>query len=87
MSVQAATGHDDHETATSEIRYQLEHLPAGARLSIRSDDAVAVAAIQDFLRYQIREHQTGDSETVPSRQIRRERFRSVLLRVALEGAL
>ena len=51
----------------SKIQYQLEELPAGARLSMRSDDPVAVAAIQDFLRYQIREHRTGDSETIPSR--------------------
>ena len=51
----------------SKIQYQLEELPAGARLLMRSDDPVAVAAIQDFLRYQIREHRTGDSETVPSR--------------------
>jgi hypothetical protein len=51
----------------AKIHYQLEDMTAGARLSIKSDDSVAVAAIQDFLRYQIREHRTGDSETVPSR--------------------
>lgn len=50
----------------AKIHYKLEDMPTGARLSIRSDDPVAVAAIQDFLRYQIREHRTGDSETAPS---------------------
>jgi hypothetical protein len=50
----------------AKVRYQLEDMPAGARLSIRSEDPVAVAAIQDFLRYQIREHRTGDREMVPS---------------------
>jgi hypothetical protein len=51
----------------AKIHYQLEDTPAGARLLMKSEDPIAVAAIQDFLRYQIREHRTGDSETAPSR--------------------
>jgi hypothetical protein len=49
----------------AKIHYQLDDLAAGARLLMKSDDPVAVAAIQDFLRYQIREHRTGDSEKIP----------------------
>lgn len=43
------------------IRYRYEEVPAGARVRIESADPVAVAAVQDFLRFQITEHQTGDS--------------------------
>jgi hypothetical protein len=42
------------------IRYRFEELPTGARLSIESSDPVAVAAVHDFLRFQISDHQTGD---------------------------
>jgi hypothetical protein len=45
----------------SKIRYQYEELASGGRVRIESDDPVAVAAIHDFLRFQITEHQTGDS--------------------------
>jgi hypothetical protein len=50
----------------AKIQFKFEEMPVGARVSMTSRDPVAVAAIQDFLRYQIREHQTGDSETIPS---------------------
>lgn len=46
------------------IHYRFEELPTGARLSIESSDPVAVAAVHDFLRFQISDHQTGDSITV-----------------------
>lgn len=51
----------------SAIRYSYEETPAGGRVRLQSDDAVAVAAIHDFLRFQIAEHQTGDSVEAPSR--------------------
>ena len=47
------------------IRYHYEEISSGGRVSIESDDQLAVAAIQDFLRFQISEHQTGD-ELTPS---------------------
>lgn len=50
----------------TKIQFKFEETPAGARVLMTSDDPVAVAAIQDFLRYQIREHETGDSEAVPN---------------------
>jgi hypothetical protein len=48
----------------AEIRYLYEELPTGARLTIESSDPVAVAAVHDFLRFQISDHQTGDPITV-----------------------
>ena len=45
----------------AKIRYHYEEISSGARVRIESDDPVALAAIHDFLRFQISEHQTGDS--------------------------
>jgi hypothetical protein len=42
------------------IRFGYESIEAGGRVRIESSDPVAVAAIQDFLRFQIADHQTGD---------------------------
>ncbi len=44
----------------SQIHYQYEEIPQGGRVTISSKNAEAVAAVQDFLRFQIREHETGD---------------------------
>jgi hypothetical protein len=43
------------------IRYRYEELPLGGRLRIEATDPLALAAIHDFLRFQITEHHTGDS--------------------------
>ena len=48
----------------SVIHYNYEEMPSGGRVRIQSADAVAVAAIHDFLRFQITDHQTGDSLAV-----------------------
>ena len=45
----------------AKIRYHYQEISSGARVRIESDDPVALAAIHDFLRFQISEHQTGDS--------------------------
>ena len=45
----------------SAISYRYQEMPSGGRVSVRSTDAVAVAAIHDFIRFQIAEHETGDS--------------------------
>lgn len=42
------------------VRYSYRERPAGASVVIETGDAGTVAAIHDFLRYQIVEHQTGD---------------------------
>lgn len=47
------------------IHYNYEETPSGGRVQIRTDDPIAVAAIHDFLRFQITEHQTGDTLAAP----------------------
>ena len=42
------------------IRYVVERTAGGARVRISSTNDAAIAAIHDFLAYQVREHQTGD---------------------------
>ena len=42
------------------IRYSYHELSSGGRVRIESADPVAVAAVHDFLRFQISEHHTGD---------------------------
>jgi hypothetical protein len=42
------------------IKYTYEETPAGARVIIGTADRAARTAVHDFLKYQIREHVTGD---------------------------
>ncbi len=46
----------------SSLKYSFEELPTGGRVRIRSSDSAANAAVHEFLRYQIREHRTGDPQ-------------------------
>jgi hypothetical protein len=46
------------------IQYKLENTERGARIRITTKDADAVAAVHKFLRFQIKDHQTGDSGEV-----------------------
>jgi hypothetical protein len=46
------------------IRYTFEESPLGGQVRIASGDSAAIAAIHQFLQYQIREHATGDPLTV-----------------------
>jgi hypothetical protein len=46
------------------IRYTFEESASGGRVTISSTNKDAVAAIQDFLRFQIEEHKTGDATEV-----------------------
>jgi hypothetical protein len=39
-------------------------LPNGARVKVSSQNPKAVAAIHDFLRFQIQDHRTGDSSVI-----------------------
>jgi hypothetical protein len=48
----------------SAIHYAYVEFPAGGRVRIQSADPIAVACIHDFLRFQIAEHETGDSVEV-----------------------
>jgi hypothetical protein len=44
----------------SQIKYEVENIPAGARVRISTGNPEALKAVQDFLRFQITDHQTGD---------------------------
>lgn len=46
------------------IQYKLENTERGARIRISSKNSEAVAAVHEFLRFQIQDHQTGDSLAV-----------------------
>ncbi len=48
------------------IQYKLENTEHGARIRITSKNPDAVAAVHEFLRFQIKDHQTGDSGQVTS---------------------
>jgi hypothetical protein len=48
------------------IQYRLENTEHGARIRITTKNADAVAAVHEFLRFQIKDHQTGDSGQVTS---------------------
>jgi hypothetical protein len=45
----------------SKITYETENTERGAQLRITTHDAEALTAIHSFLRFQIQDHQTGDS--------------------------
>ncbi len=44
-----------------QIQYKYEDVAGGGRVVISSATAEAVKAVQEFLRFQIREHKTGDA--------------------------
>lgn len=46
------------------IRYAYESLPGGGRVRIVTDDVEALAAIHEFLRFQIADHRTGDTTAI-----------------------
>jgi hypothetical protein len=49
------------------IHYRYTETPTGGRVDIVTTDPQALAALHDFLQYQIKEHQTGDSGAVTKR--------------------
>ena len=48
----------------AKITYTFEEIERGGRVRIATGDRVALRSVHDFLRYQIREHATGDSVAV-----------------------
>jgi len=45
----------------NEIKYNFEEIDRGAAVRISTKNPLALKAIHDFLRFQIKEHKTGDS--------------------------
>src|SRR6516164_6091231 len=53
-------GVEDMKRLKNKITYKAENSENGAQLRITTHDPEALAAIHDFLRFQIRDHLTGD---------------------------
>jgi len=51
----------------SRIRFVYVETPRGGRLDIFTSDAGALAAVHEFMRFQIADHRTGDSTAVIKR--------------------
>jgi len=52
----------------AELVYAFEETERGGRIRINAKSAEALAAAQEFLRFQIEDHQTGDPKAVDSSQ-------------------
>jgi predicted lipid-binding transport protein (Tim44 family) len=52
----------------ADIAYRYEELPAGGRIRITTKSAPALAAVHDFLRFQVTEHRTANSGKVEADQ-------------------
>jgi hypothetical protein len=57
-------GSDGMTRLRDRIAYRYEDIPNGGRVRISTRHARALAAVHEFLRYQITEHRTGDSPNV-----------------------
>jgi hypothetical protein len=55
------SGVPDMKRLKDKIRYSFEQTSSGGRVIIHASNHEALAAIHNFLRFQIREHKTGDS--------------------------
>jgi competence protein ComGC len=54
-------GVEEMQRLRGAIAYRYQSLPAGGRIRITTRTAEAIAAIHDFLRFQVTEHRTADS--------------------------
>jgi hypothetical protein len=57
---QAPPGVPVMQSKKNQIQYRFEETKLGGRVVITSDDPEALAALHDFLTFQVREHKTGD---------------------------
>jgi hypothetical protein len=53
-------GVDTMKARRATMTFDVVELPAGGRVIVKTKDADALAALHEFLRFQIREHKTGD---------------------------
>jgi hypothetical protein len=53
-------GVPEMKSRKDKISYQYESIAKGAKVIITTQDPKALEAVHDYLRYQIREHKTGD---------------------------
>ena len=57
---EAPPGSEVMQKLKGEIKYQYKETERGALIRISTSNADALQAVHDFLRYQIKEHMTGD---------------------------
>ena len=48
----------------SDLHWELQQIPRGARLTVTADTQQAADAVHEFLRFQIADHHTGDCTAV-----------------------
>lgn len=48
----------------NDLHWELQEIPKGARITIIADNKEALAALHDFLRFQIADHKTGDCTAI-----------------------
>jgi hypothetical protein len=62
MFIHATTppGVETMQRLKSKITYNAENTERGAQVRITTHDPEEIIAVHDFLRFQIRDHQTGD---------------------------
>src|SRR5262249_21365380 len=59
------SGVETMQRLRADVTYTFEATPRGGRVRIRSASGEALGAVHRFLRFQIREHKTGDSLDAP----------------------
>jgi hypothetical protein len=64
IHAQNPPGTDGMKRLRDTIEYRLESTEKGARIRITTKNAEALVAVHEFLRFQISDHQTGDSPEV-----------------------
>lgn len=57
-------GIDTMKRLSNRIRYRYESVDAGGRIRVTTSDRAALAAIHDFMKFQVAEHRTHDSGEV-----------------------
>jgi hypothetical protein len=55
------------QTLKAELRYRYEDIDRGGRVRIATQNKTALAAVYEFLRFQIADHQTGDTTEITKR--------------------
>jgi hypothetical protein len=60
VHAEAPPGTEVMQKLKAEISYKYEEMDRGASIRISTGNADALQAVHDFLRYQIKEHMTGD---------------------------
>ena len=61
-------GTPEMQKLKSSINYKYEEIERGGKLRITSKDAAAIAAIHDFLKFQIADHKTSDATAVKAQE-------------------